>query len=792
MKLRAERARITALALAPLALVLAAWLLPRVDPNARLGFLYDRDGFLELARRQVEVAGRPVDGWGERIKVEKDDSLDRFLRLRRQEFPSAVRTVRRIAPPVRLEVRFISLGADPDARILLAPDGAFLGATLEPMESKSELASALPAQERAEAFLREWLGEELAALAEPVEGKSPEDPLSDTVRWSLVLPELPELTITPEVTVQEGRITGWEASSSLEAAAVGAGVERGGGSIALRIVAGVLLLLVAAAMLPRGLWRYWLRFQESEVSHARTVLLGLLVAGLAAASLIFLLLSETARMNDGLLAGPVSIALAGLVVAAMMLPLGLLLGAAWAGTEGDVREIFPAKLVSLDALLAGRWLSRNPARALLHGAASACWVCLAHTLVLALWALRPEAGPDLVPFTFLVRHPWHFTIAVSLLLLIPYGSLGFLGLLSLLRRWTRSRWRTVLPVTVVLWLACLLLPWVTKQIPMTAGLLLAAVWAAAFLIPFYAFDVLTAFLCFVQASLFLEVLLFLSQPAPALVASAALPMAILGVCLVGAALALRFGRDVDPREVRPGYARNMLERASLSAELSAALQARTKLLPQLAPDLPGASFTLSTVPDEEAEGEYYDFFPLDDGRVAFALADFGHQGLAAALRMTLAKGHLMSYSRRELAPGEAVARLERRLDELVTDPGEIALVYGIHDPASGRLRLAGGSGAPWVLLRDRTGELKELPSEEPVREGVADEPWEETLVLEAGDAAAFLALSDEPSSEGRQRFLRALTGRKDDFTAKVLRQLLRDKGLPSGTVMVLRVPGEQS
>lgn len=865
MRFRAERVRTVFLLLAPVALFGAAWLLPAVDPNGRMGLTEDREGYIELARRQALSTGQQVEGWPAGLDVSVEDSLARYLRYHEGRAPAAVEQVRRLAPPVDLEVTFVSDGREPDVEILLAVDGSFLGGELRlpPPEGR------LSAEEIGEAFLADWLGEGLAARAErrgaedpdaapereedeedegdpgeedpedadpgdedpgnedpgnadpgeaePEEENADETDAGDTdageeeagdgdLQWRLSLEDLPGLTLEPQVKVEDGRVVAWRMETSLEPDPAGPRFERGGGSVALRVTAGSLLALVGVVMLGWGLWRYWLRLQEAEVSHARTLLLAFLVAAMAAMSLVYLLLGGlSAQLNDDFIRSGAGIAVAGLVVGLMALPLGLAFGLVWSGCEGDVRQIFPAKLVSLDALLSGRWLTRDPARALVRGAACACWVVLGHVLVVAVTTVAPQAGPDLMAFRFTVSHPWQYALALSLAVLVPYSSLGFLAPLSLLRRWTRSRWRTVPPLAAVLWLACLLLPWITLQMPMTVSLLLAGVWTAAFLVPFFTFDLLTAGISFVLSTVFFQGLLFLAQPSAALRSSAAQPALLLGVLLFVAGLVLRYGRDLEAREVRPGYARNMLERAALSAELSAALQARGKLLPAAPPEIEGMELSLHGSREEEVEGEYYDFFPRPDGATALALANFGHQGLAAALRLTLAKGHLMAYSRRLLAPAETVRRLERRLEELVTDPEEIGLAYAVVHPKDGRVEVAGLAGGPWALVWRGEGEvesllggslLEEAPESAPRDPGEREETGEGTVssaatTLAPGDAFALLSFADQVAPGARRRFLRSL-GKKDLKSAAALSGAVRKKGLPSATILLVQVVGKDS
>jgi len=74
--------------------------------------------------------------------------------------------------------------------------------------------------------------------------------------------------------------------------------------------------------------------------------------------------------------------LATLVFSLVVLLLSGLAGAAYAATEGDLREVYPNKLTSVDALLLGKLFSGNVARSVVWGVAFGGWLFLASAMVL--------------------------------------------------------------------------------------------------------------------------------------------------------------------------------------------------------------------------------------------------------------------------------------------------------------------------------------------------------------------------------------------------------------------------
>src|SRR5258708_25944089 len=78
---------------------------------------------------------------------------------------------------------------------------------------------------------------------------------------------------------------------------------------------------------------------------------------------------------------------------------------------------------------------------------------------------------------------------------------------------------------------------------------------------------------------------------------------------------------------------SLLERERLDRDLKLAEQVQKRFLPQAVPTVPGYEFFAHYQPTYEVGGDYYDFVPLPDDRMAFAIGDVSGKGAAAALMM---------------------------------------------------------------------------------------------------------------------------------------------------------------
>ena len=83
---------------------------------------------------------------------------------------------------------------------------------------------------------------------------------------------------------------------------------------------------------------------------------------------------------------------------------------------------------------------------------------------------------------------------------------------------------------------------------------------------------------------------------------------------------------------------SLLERERLNRDLKLAEQVQKRFLPQSVPAIPGFEFFAHYDPAYEVGGDYYDFVPLPDDRLAIAVGDVSGKGVAAALMMAKFSG----------------------------------------------------------------------------------------------------------------------------------------------------------
>jgi serine phosphatase RsbU (regulator of sigma subunit)/CHASE1-domain containing sensor protein/anti-sigma regulatory factor (Ser/Thr protein kinase) len=146
---------------------------------------------------------------------------------------------------------------------------------------------------------------------------------------------------------------------------------------------------------------------------------------------------------------------------------------------------------------------------------------------------------------------------------------------------------------------------------------------------------------------------------------------------------------------------------SVEQELGTARSIQHALLPKDLPKLDGWKIAYHYQPAREVGGDFYDFLPLDEGRVGLVIGDVSGKGIAAALVMANTQSVLRAIARRsKIAPGRVLAEANEMLYAYIPAGTFVTCFYGVLDPESGRLLYANAGHDPPYLQRD--GNAQEL------------------------------------------------------------------------------------
>src|SRR5262249_26378038 len=147
---------------------------------------------------------------------------------------------------------------------------------------------------------------------------------------------------------------------------------------------------------------------------------------------------------------------------------------------------------------------------------------------------------------------------------------------------------------------------------------------------------------------------------------------------------------------------SLLERERLKRDLNLAEQVQKRFLPQTVPAIPGFEFFAQYDPAYEVGGDYYDFVPLPQDRLALAVGDVSGKGVAAALMMAKFSGDTRYCILTENSPASAANELNSLLFAAGIEEKFITLSLSVLDTQRRTLSLTSAGHLP-VLIRRAGG-----------------------------------------------------------------------------------------
>lgn len=151
----------------------------------------------------------------------------------------------------------------------------------------------------------------------------------------------------------------------------------------------------------------------------------------------------------------------------------------------------------------------------------------------------------------------------------------------------------------------------------------------------------------------------------------------------------------------------LVDRLRVRDELDVARELQRDLLPQETPRMPGYSIAHSYRTANEIGGDYYDFLPLDDGRMVLAVGDASGHGIGAGLLMAIANASMRTAIDIDPKPSAVLELLNGTLRKTGGHRAFMTMFYAILDPSSGEMVYA-CAGHPFPLIRQADGTLVEL------------------------------------------------------------------------------------
>ncbi len=115
---------------------------------------------------------------------------------------------------------------------------------------------------------------------------------------------------------------------------------------------------------------------------------------------------------------------------------------------------------------------------------------------------------------------------------------------------------------------------------------------------------------------------------------------------------------------------------------------------------------------QEISGDFYDFFDLPDGRIAFTVGDVAGKGLDAAFLMVRCASLLRWSGKEGLRPADWLAKVNDELGEAIAPGMFVCAVAGHYDPATHQAVWA-SAGFPPLLRVGKAGEVDRFEAQGP-------------------------------------------------------------------------------
>ncbi len=224
--------------------------------------------------------------------------------------------------------------------------------------------------------------------------------------------------------------------------------------------------------------------------------------------------------------------------------------------------------------------------------------------------------------------------------------------------------------------------------------------------------------------------------------------------------------------------------ASTEMELGVATKIQADMLPNTFPFMPERTeFDLYAfmTPAKEVGGDFYDFFMVDDDRLALVIADVSGKGIPAALFMMASKILIKNTVMTGKSPGETLVTVNNQICESNREEMFVTVWLGILEIGSGRL-ITANAGHEYPVLKPSGGDFELMKAKHSfVVGGMAGIKYRETEIqLSPGDKL-FVYTDGVPEAEngreeqyGYDRFLAVLNRNKDASPDRLLEAVRAD------------------
>ena len=171
----------------------------------------------------------------------------------------------------------------------------------------------------------------------------------------------------------------------------------------------------------------------------------------------------------------------------------------------------------------------------------------------------------------------------------------------------------------------------------------------------------------------------------------------------------------------------------MARDLSQAAEIQGRMLPEKAPEVPGADLAGFNMACRTVGGDYYDFFTYPDGRVALALGDVSGKGMPASLMMMALHARVQVLAEDPGNLAHFMTRINKATCAKCPSNRFITFFFSVLNAVTGELAYANAGHNPPILVR-ANGDAEMLEGGGPVLGVLSIAPYSEMHAqLDHGD-----------------------------------------------------------
>ena len=225
----------------------------------------------------------------------------------------------------------------------------------------------------------------------------------------------------------------------------------------------------------------------------------------------------------------------------------------------------------------------------------------------------------------------------------------------------------------------------------------------------------------------------------------------------------------------------------MQEEIRLASRIQTDLLPKASPNVSGYEIAGKSIPAQVVGGDYFDFIPINDHRLAVCLGDVSGKGLPASLLMANTQATLRGQTLINPSARECIERSNKLLHDSTSPEKFVTVFYGILDFSAHNLSYS-NAGQDNPHLFSSTGEPQRLKVGGIPLSMLESFPYEEeTIPMHPGDLLVICsdgiaeAMDSNQAQFGEEKLTEILRELRSASPAEVIEQIIRAVRAHAGT-----------